>query len=142
MALKLKEGELNPGRDETETERVDRNLSELIAELRVALPGIQVLFAFLLILPFNYRFSDLTKGQESLYFGVLVCTALSAALLIAPTMHHRLQFRQDKKLRILTHSQYLAIAGLSLLALAMSGAVFLVGDFVFGSTTAAIGCPA
>jgi Ca2+/Na+ antiporter len=135
----LQEGKLNPERDETEAERVDRNLSELINEIRVALPGIQVLFAFLLILPFNTRFADLTEGQKNLYFAVLVCTALSATLLIAPTMHHRLQFRKNRKARVLFYSHRLSIAGLSLLAVAMSGAVFLVGDFVFGTTAAAIG---
>ncbi len=129
----------NPERNETEIERVDRNLEELMAELRVALPGVQVLFAFLLILPFNARFADVTEAQQKIYFGTLVCTALAAALLIAPTMHHRLQFRRNRKRRVLAYSQQLAVLGLTLLAVAMSGAVFLVGDFVFDSTTAAIG---
>jgi hypothetical protein len=129
----------NPARDETDVERVDRNLQELIEELRVALPGIQVLFAFLLILPFNQRFADVTDSQKDLYFAVLLCTALAACFLMAPTMHHRLQFRQNRKPRVLWWSRRLAIVGLTLLALAMSGAVFFVGDFVFDSTTAALG---
>lgn len=139
MHPELKKGKVNPERDETEAERIDRNLGELMHELRVALPGVQVLFAFLLILPFNQRFVELTENQKKLYFAVLVCTFLCAALLIAPTMHHRLQFRQNLKARVLIYSHWLAIAGLSLLAIAMSGAVFLVGDFVFSSTAAAAG---
>ena len=135
----LNEGTKNPNRDETEHERIDRNLSELIEELRVALPGIQVLFAFLLILPFNQGFADVTDSQRDIYFGTLVCTALAASFLIAPTMHHRLQFRQNRKARILWWSQRVALVGLTLLAFAMLGAVFLVGDFVFDSRTAAIG---
>lgn len=129
----------SPHRDETEMERIDRNLGELLQELRVAIPGVQVLFAFLLTMPFNSRFGMLTSNQEKLYFGILICTSLAAALLIAPTMHHRLQFRMDRKRRILAWSHRLAIAGLTLLALGMTGAVFLIGDFVFGSTAAAVG---
>lgn len=125
-------------RNETEIERVDRNLEELMAELRVALPGVQVLFAFLLILPFNSRFEQVTPAQEKVYLGTLLCAAFCTVLLIAPTMSHRMQFRMGRKERILRHSQRLALAGLSLLALAMAGAVFLVSDFVFGSVVAAI----
>ena len=125
-------------RNETEYERIDRNLEELMAEMRVALPGIQVLFAFLLILPFNSRFDLVTPLQEKVYLGTLICTALSTVLLIAPTMHHRLQFRMDRKERILAHSHRLALIGLALLALGMTGAVFLVTDFVFDHTVAAI----
>jgi hypothetical protein len=129
----------NPQRDETDSERIDRNLEELIHELRVAIPGVQVLFAFLLTMPFNSRFGMLTAAQEKLYFGILICTALAATLLIAPSMHHRLQFRMNRKPRVLIWSHRLAIAGLTLLALGMTGAVFLIGDFVFDSTTAAFG---
>jgi Gpi18-like mannosyltransferase len=139
VSAALREGKINPDREESEIERVDRNLEELLQELRVAIPGIQVLFAFLLVLPFNQRFSMLTANQEKLYYAILVCTAIAAALLIAPSMHHRLQFRMNRKRRILLWSHRLAITGLSLLAVGMTGAVFLVGDFVFDSTWAAIG---
>lgn len=101
----------NEGRSESELERIDRNLSELMAELRIALPGVQVLFAFLLILPFNARFESVTPFQEKVYLGTLLAAALCAAFLIAPTMHHRLQFREGRKARILAHSQRLAIWG-------------------------------
>jgi len=127
------------GRDESEIERIDRNLGELLEELRVAMPGVQVLFAFLLVLPFNSRFGQVTATQEKIYYGTLVCTAVAAALMIGPTMNHRLQFRKDKKHRILMWSHRLAITGVSMMAVAMTGALFLVGDFVFDSTVAAVG---
>ena len=106
-------------RSETELERIDRNLNELMTELRVALPGVQVLFAFLLILPFNSRFEQASDLQEKVYLGTLICTAVCAVLLIAPTLHHRLQFRTHRKERILAHAHRLALIGLSLLAVAM-----------------------
>lgn len=139
MSLEKESHVENPHRDETETERIDRNLAELIHELRVAIPGVQVLFAFLLTMPFNSRFGMMTANQEKLYFGILICTSLAATLLIAPSMHHRLQFRMNRKKRVLLWSHRLAIAGLTMLAIGMTGAVFLIGDFVFDSTTGAIG---
>ncbi len=120
-------------RDESELERVDRNMIELLNELRVALPGVQVLFAFLLVLPFNQRFADVTSFQRAVYLGTLLATALSAVLLIAPSMIHRLQFREDNKERILRDAHHLTIVGMSVLAMAMCGAVTLVADFVFGT---------
>lgn len=125
-------------RDETELERVDRNMIELLNELRVALPGVQVLFAFLLVLPFNQGWENVTSFQRAIYEGTLLATALSAVLLIAPTMIHRLQFREDNKEQILHDAQRLTIAGVSVLAVAMCGAVALVSNFVFG-TAATIG---
>lgn len=119
-------------RDESELERIDRNMLELLNELRVALPGVQVLFAFLLVLPFNQGFEDVSSFQKNVYLVTLLTTALSAVLLIAPSMVHRLQFREDNKEQILRDSQRLTIAGMSVLALAMCGAVTLVADFVFG----------
>ena len=73
------------GRDETEQERLDRNLGELLQELRVALPGVQVLFAFLLAVPFQRNFTEITPFEKKVYFVTLLCTAMSAALLIAPS---------------------------------------------------------
>lgn len=123
------------GRDETELERVDRNLIELLNELRVALPGVQVLFAFLLVLPFNSGFKDVTGFQKDVYLFTLIAAALSAVLLIAPSMHHRLQFRAGNKREILRDANRLTIIGMTVLALAMCGAVVLVTDFVFGAGT-------
>ena len=126
------------GRDETEAERLDRNLGELLGELRVALPGVQVLFAFLLVVPFNARFTELGPGQERLYLLTLLSAGLASAMLIAPTAHHRLTFRlQDKDYLVLAANR-LAIAGLTFLALAMTGAIALVTDVVFGGAVTAI----
>lgn len=126
----------SPGRDETPLERTDRNLTELLGELRVALPGVQVLFAFLLIVPFNTRFDDATTLQRDIYLGTLICTAFASALLIAPSMNHRLEFRHGDKEHLVRVSNRLTIAGLTLVALAMTGVTALVTDFVFGTTEA------
>ena len=127
------------GRDETEEERLDRNLAELLGELRVALPGVQVLFAFLLVVPFNTRFRELGPGQERLYLATLLCAGMASSLLIAPTAYHRLTFRLQDKERLVVSANRLAIAGLAFLALSMTGAVALVIDFVFGGAVAAAG---
>jgi hypothetical protein len=126
------------GRDETPLERADRNLIELLGELRVALPGVQVLFAFLLIVPFNARFDQTTSFQRNVYFATLICTALASALLIAPSMNHRLEFRHGDKDHLVRVANRLTIAGLTFVALAMTGVVALVTDFVFGRTTTLI----
>jgi len=125
-------------RDESPSERADRNLNELLGELRVALPGVQVLFAFLLIVPFNQRFADVNAFQEKVYFGVLLCSTLAAALLIAPSMHHRIEFRQGDKDHIVKVANKLTIAGLTLLAVAMTGVIVLITDFVFESVMTAV----
>ena len=126
------------GREETDQERADRNLSELLGELRVALPGVQVMFAFLLIVPFNQRFADVTPFQEKVYFVTLLCAAGASACLIAPTVHHRIEFRHQDKEHIVLVSNRLAIAGVTFLAVAMTGAVLLVTDLLFSGATAAI----
>ena len=123
-------------RNETPAERVDRNFNELLGELRIALPGVQVLFAFLLAVPFAQRFSQLTGFQRGLYFAVLLLTALASALLIAPTAYHRIQFRQGRKLEILFFANRAAVLGLGALALAMTGAILLIADFLFGVAAA------
>jgi Family of unknown function (DUF6328) len=129
----------NPsGREETDNERLDRNLGELLGELRVALPGVQVLFAFLLAVPFNTRFADLHPGQERLYLITLLLAGLASALLIAPTAAHRITFRHQQKLFVVKSANRFAIAGLACLAAAMTAAVALVCDVVFGSTTAIV----
>ncbi len=124
------------GREETEEERADRNLSDLLQELRVALPGVQVLFAFLLTVPFTQRFDDLSDFQEKLYFGVMIAVALATVMLVAPTAGHRILFRRQQKEYIVTLSNRLALAGLMLLAVAMCGVVALISDFLFGTTAA------
>ena len=126
------------GRRETDDERADRNLSDLLQELRVALPGVQVLFAFLLTVPFSQRFSELSKFQQWLYFGVMITVALATVMLVAPTAGHRILFRRQQKEFIVTLSNTLALVGLLLLAIAMTGAIALISDFIFGTTTAVI----
>jgi Family of unknown function (DUF6328) len=127
-----------PIRRETPAERADRNLNELLQELRVALPGVQVLFAFLLTVPFTQRFAQITPLQEKLYFGILLATALSTALLIAPSAYHRLLFRQREKEHLVDLSNQFAIAGLFVLAVAMCGVVLLISDLLFKSPLPAI----
>lgn len=127
------------GRDESEEERLDRNLGELLGELRVALPGVQVLFAFLLVVPFNTRFASLSAGQERLYLATLLSAGLASALLIAPTAHHRMTFRLQDKHHLVIVANRLAIGGLAFLALAMTGAIGLVADVVFSTTVAVAG---
>ena len=121
------------GRDETEEERLDRNLGELLQELRVALPGVQVLFAFLLAVPFQQHFTKITEFEKRVYFATLLLTAISAALLIAPSAYHRLTFRYQQKHRLVFIANRLAIAGLGVLALAMTCAVMLITDVLFGT---------
>ena len=123
------------GRDETELERIDRNLIELLNELRVALPGVQVLFAFLLILPFQQGFTTVTQFQKTVYLVTLLAASASAVTLIAPSMHHRLQFREGNKAQILRDANRLTILGMTALAIAMTGAVMLVTDYVFDGDT-------
>jgi Family of unknown function (DUF6328) len=121
-------------REESEDERIDRELIELLNELRVALPGVQVLFAFLLAVPFTQRFQQLTDGQEYAFFASLLCTAFGSVLLIAPSAYHRIRFRDRDKEQMLFTSNRLAIAGTVFLALAMTSAVYLITDLVFQRT--------
>jgi O-antigen/teichoic acid export membrane protein len=129
----------NPSeREETERERLDRELNQLLNELRVAMPGVQVLFAFLLAVPFQQRFSTVTDFQRDVYFVTLLAAAAASALFIAPTAYHRLMFRARDKPRLISLSSKLAVGGLACLAVAMIGTVMLVTDVLFGSTTVAV----
>jgi Flp pilus assembly protein TadB len=126
------------GRRETELERYDRNLTELTGELRVALPGVQVLFAFLLVAPFNQRFGRVSQFERDLYLAALLLTLLATILLIAPTIIHRLEFQRGEKAYVVQTANRLMISGLIVLALAMTTAVLLVTHYLFGSPTAVI----
>jgi hypothetical protein len=119
-------------------QRRARELGELLQELRVVLPGVQVLFAFLLTVPFSAQFGSVTQLQQVVFFGTLVCTALSAGLLLAPSAHHRLLWRQQARERRLRVANRLVIAGLILLVLAMVGVMFVITDVLFGSVAAAV----
>jgi hypothetical protein len=97
-----------------------------------------VLFAFLLVLPFQSRFGDVTPFQEKVYYATLLSTAMASVLLIAPSARHRLRFRKDDKAYVVFTANRLAIAGLAFLGLGMAGAVLLVSDFLFGAVAATL----
>jgi hypothetical protein len=118
-----------PGEDERG--RVNRELIELLNELRVALPAVQVLFAFLLVLPFYSRFATITDLQKGVYFASFLSAAVALGLYIAPSAYHRLNFRRRDKERLLITSNRFAIAATAFLALAIVGAVFLVTDVLY-----------
>jgi hypothetical protein len=130
--------EHNDGREESEQERLDRNLNELLQELRVVIPGVQVLFAFLLTVPFQQNFTKINNFQRDVYFTTLICTAISAILLMSPTAYHRLTFRYQQKRKLVFYSNRFAIFGLTFLALAMTGALLLVTDVLFSTATSAV----
>ena len=120
--------------EETKKQRVDRELIELLNELRVALPGVQVLFAFLLILPFQSGFASVTDVARDVYFAGLATSAAAIALLIAPASYHRLNHRRgtvEKEQMLLTSSK-LAIVGTFFLAAGIACSVFVVADVLFG----------
>jgi O-antigen/teichoic acid export membrane protein len=118
---------------EAEAERNNRNLSDLLQELRVAGLGVQVLFGFLLSLPFTLRFTKLHAAQQNLYRGTLLFTALSTALLISPVAYHRWVFRRHEKGRLLRIANVLALLGLASVAVAISLAIWLIMSFIGAS---------
>ena len=123
-------------------ERRARESVELLQELRIMIPGVQILFAFLLTVPFSARFGEVTETQRYVFFGTLLLTAVATAFLMAPSAHHRVLWRQNKGEERLQSANRLTLAGLVCLLLAMAGAVFLVSDTLFGSTAAALACAA
>ncbi|HTN24934.1 MAG TPA: DUF6328 family protein [Solirubrobacteraceae bacterium] len=125
-------------RPESEQERRNRQLDQLLQELRVAMPGVQVLFAFLLAVPFQQRFAAVTEFQKDVYFVTLLAAAAASALFIAPTAFHRLMFEAHDKPFLVAVSSKLALAGLACLAVAMNGAVLLVADVLFDGAVVTI----
>jgi len=123
---------------ESEREQLDRQLDQLLQELRIAMPGVQVLFAFLLTVPFNQRFAEVTGFQKNVYLVTLLCSALASAFFIAPTAYHRIMFRHRDKPELVRTATRFAVVGLTLLALAMTGAVLLVVDFLFEGATVVV----
>jgi hypothetical protein len=117
---------------------LDRELIELLNELRVALPGVQVLFAFLLAVPFSNGWRRVTELQRDVFFIAFLCALVSTALLIAPSTYHRLRWREGDKERILAVANRLAITGTVFLALAMTAVVFLITDLLFEAWWAAV----
>ncbi len=124
--------------EESKKERIDRELIELLNELRVALPGVQVLFAFLLIVPFSNGYVRMTAVQKDIFFATFVATALATAFLIAPSVNHRILFRQQDKEQLLVRSNKQSIVGVAFLALAVVGATTLITDVIFSSVTATL----
>ena len=119
------------GGAEADHERLNRELIELLNELRVALPGVQVLFAFLLIVPFSQGWRQVTDVQRDVYFAAVVSTTIATVLLIAPTALHRIEWRAEDKEWMLATSNRLAIAGTAFLAVATIAVVFLITDVLF-----------
>jgi hypothetical protein len=124
-------------RNETALERCDRNLAELMQEVRVAQTGVQVLFAFLLTVPFTNRFREITGGERALYFATLAVAGAAAMLLIAPSAHHRILFQCGDKENLVRVANRYAIAGLACVAVAMVGALLLVAAVLYDSPVAA-----
>jgi O-antigen/teichoic acid export membrane protein len=118
--------------EESTQERSRRQMMELLQELRVALPGVQVLFAFLLTVPFTQGWSRATSFQQDLYFACLLCAAAATAFFIAPSAILRLDFEQGDKPEIVAISNVLTIVGLTFLALAVVGVVLLISDILYG----------
>jgi predicted neutral ceramidase superfamily lipid hydrolase len=125
--------------EETHEERINRELIELLNELRVALPGVQVLFAFLLAVPFSQRFEQTTDLQRDTYMVALLSTLAGSVFLIAPSAYHRIRFRDRDKEALLQISNVFAIVGMVFLAVGMTSVVFLVTDVIFkGGVTAVV----
>ena len=118
-------------RDEDEHDRRDRQIMELLQELRIALPGVQILFAFLLTVPFTQRFPTLSVFQRDTYYVTLLATALSTACLIGPSAAHRLRFHQGDRAWVIESANRLTIIGLAFLAVALGGSVLLITDILF-----------
>jgi hypothetical protein len=125
-------------RRETEAERIDRNLTELLQELRIAGLGVQVLFGFLLALPFTNKFSGLDRAQRNLYLIDIVVSAIATGLLTAPVAHHRILFRHHEKARILRLANGLALLGLGAVGVAISGSLLLVSSAVYDGVVAPV----
>jgi hypothetical protein len=125
-------------RSEEEQERLNRQMTELLNELRVAMPGVQVLFGFLLTVPFQQRFRQVTDFQQTVYVATLIAAATATAFLIAPSAYHRVMFEQHDKPNIIHLGTAEFLVGLTALALAMNGAVLLVTDVLFGAGTVTV----
>jgi hypothetical protein len=121
---------------ETKAEKLDRELEELLQGLRVLLPGVQVLFAFLLTVPFSQRFTTVSASNKGVFLAALVCAATASAFLIAPSAFHRILFRDREKEWIVLRANLLAIVGTVFLAAAMMLALFVVTDVLYGSRVA------
>ena len=133
-----RQGDSGPRSDEDEAQRVDRELIELLNELRVVMPGVQLLFGFLLTVPFQQRFQEVTDFQQTIYLAALIAAATATAFLIAPSAYHRVTFEQHQKPTIIRLGTVEFLIGLAALAVAMNLAVLLVTDVLFGADTVTV----
>jgi hypothetical protein len=125
-------------REESEAQKLDRNWSELVQELRVIGIGVQILFAFLLSIAFQARFAKTSPAQRDIYLVTLAFSGLATALLISPAAMHRILFRIGVKDELVTLTNWLAVAGLAVLSVSMTGAIVLTADWVAGSEGAIV----
>jgi hypothetical protein len=123
--------------NETKKQRIDRELTELLGELRIALPGVQMLFAFLLTVPFYARFETLTGVSRAVFFLTFTFTTVAGVFMIAPSSNHRLSFRAQDKERLLFRANRFAIVGLAFLALAICGVMYFIAAMILGQGWAA-----
>ncbi len=130
------ENRWDPDRHETEAERLDRNWSSLLQELRVAQTGVQLLTGFLLTLPFQQRFSQLDTTMRTVYLVTVACSIGATVLLVAPVSMHRLVFRRHRLKSLVAASHGYAIAGTLLLGVALTGVAVVIFDLVVGRTGA------
>jgi hypothetical protein len=135
VATTAQEPERRDERSEEDQERLNRQMMELLNELRVAMPGVQILFGFLLTVPFQQRFSQVNDFQQTIYFATLIAASIAAAFLIAPSAYHRVMFEQQDKPNIIRIGTAQLLVGLVALAFAMNGAVLLVTDWLFEAPT-------
>ena len=131
-------GENEPDSGESADERQNRQLTELLNELRVALPGVQMLFGFLLAVPFSQRFSAISSNQRLLYYIAFISAAAASVFFIAPTSFHRIVWQRGKKAVLLRVSNALAIAGTVCLAGAITAVVLFITSYLYGSSRAAV----
>jgi steroid 5-alpha reductase family enzyme len=124
--------------DKRTKEELDQEWGELVEEHRLAMPGTQVLFAFLLVLPFQQRFQELSSHQTYVYYAALLCAAVAIVLLITPTAAHRLLWRHGDKDALLRVSTITGIAATAFLAAGMTASVYLITDFLFGEPATAV----
>jgi hypothetical protein len=124
--------------EESKGERLDRELGELLQELRVILPGVQVLLAFLLTAPFQQRFGSITGSMRNAFFAAIVCATVATACLIAPSAHHRMRWRAGDKDRLVRIGNRMTIVGTVFLAAAIVLALFVVTDVLFATNLAVL----
>jgi hypothetical protein len=127
---------VEPG--ESQAHRLNRNFDDLLQELRVSQNGTQILFAFLLTVPFSKGFAEVTGFQRGVYFAALLLAAMSAAMLIAPAVMHRMLFRQGRMSALVRAASFVALGGQALLAFAVSTSVFFVTDYLYGHPLAIV----